>query len=765
MKVIHKIKIHLDDNRMLQPVEVMQGDANTRLLEFSLYAEGKEWTVPADVSVSVAYFGASGRGAYDTLPDGSAAYTVNGNVVQATLIQQVTAVFGTTTVTVVFTDGTGKQLAAFGVPVKVERNAAVGAGKPQNYYNLREWVSAGPLHISIEAKDGGWFADRDYDEIRQEQEASREIVCHLAQNGGEDLELRLIQATPAALIFGAVVDGVEWQAVISRAETGASAVEVTSTACGKEPLYVTLSASTSSPSGYAADKSFAKIQVARSQGRAVDCRVSTMILPLVGLSSTTAVFAAENKEKGYRVMIRNDGSATYDVTTYLLEPAATDEIYFDITADGVLSLKPEYRGEVPAAAAGNAKYVDAVSDRGADLAGTQNHELPEEIVIPKVVEGIAVTAYAYGMLMGNKRIKQLTLPPTVKAIPGHFCYGTWNLRKVNGTEAITTLGTNAFQNSGILEANFPALLILENKGHFQCCADLVVADLGTAITAIPEGCFFGCEKLTRLSGPSNVKTVGKNGFMNTRRLASVPFPLSGLTSIGDYGFLISRIDYDWDSLTNCTFGTLSTAKDLYSEDYWSDCSFTPRLVPLRSTYSQLDPRWTDKKIGNTNCIYSCAPIAMAMAYSALMGVELSSPEEFMEIVYAANPALKDVDPSSEDCSAGNAIVQYMTAAGFEAACYPASDDGCLQAAYDALAEGAVLLQHCIPGSGNSGHVVLVYGINANGELLCADPTSMTAKLGRYEAGLYSMAAKNRMRVPPVDGHYTNGFWIVKKKEA
>mgnify|MGYP007057723824 CR=1 FL=1 len=210
MKVIHKIKIHLDDNRMLQPVEVMQGDANTRLLEFSLYAEGKEWTVPADVSVSVAYFGASGRGAYDTLPDGSAAYTVNGNVVQATLIQQVTAVFGTTTVTVVFTDGTGKQLAAFGVPVKVERNAAVGAGKPQNYYNLREWVSAGPLHISIEAKDGGWFADRDYDEIRQEQEASREIICHLAQNGGEDLELRLIQATPAALIFGAAAVGWAW---------------------------------------------------------------------------------------------------------------------------------------------------------------------------------------------------------------------------------------------------------------------------------------------------------------------------------------------------------------------------------------------------------------------------------------------------------------------------------------------------------------------------------------------------------------------------
>ena len=142
MKVTNKITIHLDDPRLVPPIDVMQADAYTRELELSLYSGGAEWPVPDGVSVAVAYSGASGKGIYDTLPDGSAACSVAGNVVAATLIPQVLAVPGHTEVAVVFTDGNGKQLATFCVTLKVAANPAVGAVKPSDYINLRQWMSA-----------------------------------------------------------------------------------------------------------------------------------------------------------------------------------------------------------------------------------------------------------------------------------------------------------------------------------------------------------------------------------------------------------------------------------------------------------------------------------------------------------------------------------------------------------------------------------------------------------------------------------------------
>ena len=639
MHTTQKIKMDLLAKQNIQTIHAVQDDTNSRAVQVSLFEGGVPWQVPENSKIFVGYLTENGSsGVYDTLPDGSVAATISGNEITFVLVPA--ALYpGNTNVTIVIADESGNQISTFPVAVEVEANYSYGASAPESYINLGQWLSA-----SISDLIGGVRYDG-------AQELTDEQKAQARENIG---------------------------------------------AC-QTPLRVTMNPSASSASGYTADKSFEEIQAARNQGRAVDCRVSTMILSLVGLSPTTAVFAAENKEKGYRVMIRNDGSVSYEVTTYLLEPAPTDEIYFDITDDGVLSLKPEYRGEVPAAAAGNAKYADAVSDRGADLAGTLNHELPEEIVVPKVVDGVTATAYAYGMFMGNKRIKRLTLPVTVKTLPGYFCYGTWNLQSVTGTSGIETICVSAFQNSGIRAANFPGLKTLDGKNHFQSCVDMVTADLGNTVTAIPEGCLYGCERLEVLRNTNSITTVGKNGFRDTRRLKTLSF-LPNITSIGDYGFFNSRVAYDWESLTNFEeFGTLATPADLYDADYWSGCTFTPKSVPVRSTFSQLDPRWTDKTIGNTTRTYNCFICSAAMAYSALMGVELSSPEEFVELVYAADPSLRDVDPSDDpkDDGSADSSVRYLTAAGFDATWHPATEENFLQTAYDAIADGLVWIQHFV----------------------------------------------------------------------
>lgn len=141
MKVTNKIGIHLDDQRIIPSISMMQADAYTRVLEFSLYSGGVAWDVPDGVSVAVAYSGASGNGIYNTLPDGTAAYTVDGNVVTAVVAPQALSMPGDTKLTVVFDDGNGKQLATFCVTLNVEKNPAVNATKPPDYINLRQWMS------------------------------------------------------------------------------------------------------------------------------------------------------------------------------------------------------------------------------------------------------------------------------------------------------------------------------------------------------------------------------------------------------------------------------------------------------------------------------------------------------------------------------------------------------------------------------------------------------------------------------------------------
>ena len=133
--------------------------------------------------------------------------------------------------------------------------------------------------------------------------------------------------------------------------------------------------------------------------------------------------------------------------------------------------------------------------------------------------------------------------------------------------------------------------------HFRRCTDMVVADLGNTITEIPKQCFEGCERLVEVRNAQAVTKINANGFVYTLRLKKLPF-LPNVTEIGNYGLLISRVNVEQVS-PGCTVGNRSTAKAFYGEDYWSACNFTPCNTPLRSTFHQDDPRWVNKKIGNT----------------------------------------------------------------------------------------------------------------------------------------------------------------------
>lgn len=134
MEVIQKIKIDLLKPGVKPVVNVMQADENSRVIEISLYANGVAWNVPDGVSFSVAYKKPDGtRGLYDTLPDGSSASSVDGNVVSIRLAPQMLTVPGDVESSVVISSGK-QTISTFPVIVNVIQNPAAGAAGSEDYF-------------------------------------------------------------------------------------------------------------------------------------------------------------------------------------------------------------------------------------------------------------------------------------------------------------------------------------------------------------------------------------------------------------------------------------------------------------------------------------------------------------------------------------------------------------------------------------------------------------------------------------------------------
>ena len=421
----------------------------------------------------------------------------------------------------------------------------------------------------------------------------------------------------------------------------------------------------------------------------------------------------------------------------------TDSKYFLIDYDGKISLKPEYRGDSVYGASN--QYPFSISDNGSGVEGSKINELPEIIVIPKNVDGQEVTGFQNGIFCCNKRVKEITIPKTIKKIPGGFTREAIHFEKLINTEQIVEIGSGAFQVTRIRELICPNLTTLGNN-VFKNASCLIRVNLGT-ITAIPKATFQYCENLTEVVA-DKVTSIVDAAFYATRRLKCLPF-IAKVKSIASSAFWSSRCDLE--SLPdNCTFGTSASYKQFNSTDYWTGVAFTPCKNQLGSLFHQKDPRWVDKEIKYTDktgktWVYKtngetgdtlkygsngCAFITLAEIYSAFMGVKFESPEDFLPVLEEAGAlGIPFRNDRTEWCQIANKL-------GFETEYLTSINATNLKKLYDALASGALLYRSTVgnveSGSADGGHAILAYGINTDGEMLCSDSSMHCYEVGIYE---------------------------------
>lgn len=137
MQIVNTLSIDLRNQGFPQRIRATQADANTRVVEVSLYDGGAVWPIPDGVAAAVGYRKPDGTaGIYDKLPDGSEALTISENTVTAILAPQVLTAPGIVSAVIILTDDSMRQLSTFPFQIYVEKNPAAGLVVSDNYINV-----------------------------------------------------------------------------------------------------------------------------------------------------------------------------------------------------------------------------------------------------------------------------------------------------------------------------------------------------------------------------------------------------------------------------------------------------------------------------------------------------------------------------------------------------------------------------------------------------------------------------------------------------
>lgn len=119
MIVTHKIKMDLTRRSFVPAIDAVQNDRNSRALELALYSGEQSWSPPEGTYAMVCYSKSDGRGGeYSTLSDGSAAVSIQGNLVTVALASQVLTTPGHVGLSIRLFQGTS-QVSTFQILVNV----------------------------------------------------------------------------------------------------------------------------------------------------------------------------------------------------------------------------------------------------------------------------------------------------------------------------------------------------------------------------------------------------------------------------------------------------------------------------------------------------------------------------------------------------------------------------------------------------------------------------------------------------------------------
>lgn len=154
MKIVKNIRIEMSDWNPRQQFgeSAVLGDSGGRVLEFELRERGKAWVVPEGVRPALAFRNAAGyAGEYDTMPDGTEAFELEGNRIRMRLVDQITAAAGQVKLMLVLRDDRLRQVSSFPFFMEVVGGISGTEPLPDAYFHIQ---SLGEMNRELERIEG-----------------------------------------------------------------------------------------------------------------------------------------------------------------------------------------------------------------------------------------------------------------------------------------------------------------------------------------------------------------------------------------------------------------------------------------------------------------------------------------------------------------------------------------------------------------------------------------------------------------------------------
>jgi len=136
---------------------------------------------------------------------------------------------------------------------------------------------------------------------------------------------------------------------------------------------------------------------------------------------------------------------------------------------------------------------------------------------------------------GASKLETITIPTSVTTIEESAFNGTTKLTAFDAKN-VTTIGKSAFMGSGIENVTFNSVEIIERLA-FQNCSKLTSVTIPTTLTTLGDQVFYNCSKLETVTfdTPTQLTTIPANTFANCEMLASIVIP-EGIVTIANGAF-------------------------------------------------------------------------------------------------------------------------------------------------------------------------------------------------------------------------------------
>lgn len=136
MIITHKLKMDLLEPGQMPRIHAVQDDQYSRNLELALYEGGSAWEIPSGITAIIRYRKSDGTGGeYNLLPDGSAAWSAEGNVLTIALAPQVATVPGMVSLSATLLSGE-RQISTFRISLNVKPAVKGVLAESEDYFHL-----------------------------------------------------------------------------------------------------------------------------------------------------------------------------------------------------------------------------------------------------------------------------------------------------------------------------------------------------------------------------------------------------------------------------------------------------------------------------------------------------------------------------------------------------------------------------------------------------------------------------------------------------